>query len=135
MITILIEVFFKLNSWLLGAFARLMQGIANHGIMTKTVMTTLAITTLPTVIRNAAFWIEKNAYEGSVEGMSGLFSMLNVTSNSIPSSMSFTGFAGYMAMQLGLDHCVSIVITAALIRFIISVIGKMAGNFLITGIG
>jgi hypothetical protein len=120
MITVLIAVFAKLNGWLFGAFTRLTMTIVNHGTASKVVSTGLMVVTLPIILRKLLVWMFESGMEGTGEALTGLYAMFGAAS--VPGSMSWSGFTGYLVLQLGLDHCLAIVLTFAFMRFVMSFI-------------
>jgi hypothetical protein len=120
MISVLILVFTKLNGWLLGAFTRLTMTIVNHGTASKVVSTGLMVVTLPIILRKFLVWMFESGMEGTGEALNGLYNMFGAAT--VPGSITWSGLTGYFVLQLGLDHCLAIVLTFAFMRFVLSFI-------------
>jgi hypothetical protein len=115
----------KLNEWFLRAVTAILTTISNHGVATKVIGFTLFTVTLPRVLRQFLVWIFTSYSEGASEIGSGLMQMYGIANNGsglIPSSISWTGFAGYMVFELGLDHAVATILVFSLIRLLLSFI-------------
>lgn len=105
--------FSLLASWFLGAFTRLFGLMVANVVATKVILGTLFIIILPIIINNILYELMETVF-ASVTSFAGDHAP------DMPSVITFSGLAGYLASQLGVIDAMSVVLSAMGIRFAMS---------------
>lgn len=107
-------VFSAILSWFSSLAGRFLSDTALKFIAYKTLMVTLLTVTLPVIVKNLMTWL----FQTLVDAASS-----NISTDGLSSTViHFSGIAGYLASHLMLADCLSIIITAIVIRFTLNFI-------------
>lgn len=99
-----------LASWFLGAFTRLFGVMAANVLATKIILTALFVVVLPIVLNNVLYGLMDVVFSAA-QGFA------STHDPDLPTVVSLTGLAGYMADVLGLIDAFSVVLSAMALRF------------------
>ena len=103
-----------LLSWFAGLFGRFLSDSLLRFVAYKLLFFALLTTTFPIVIKNLIVWV----FDEIISATSS-FATINGIDATV---LSLTGAAGYLASQLMLADCISILMTACIIRFTLNFI-------------
>ena len=107
-------IFTTILGWFSSLAGRFLSDTALKFIAYKTLLVTLLTVTLPVIAKNFMTWLFQELVNAANANMNT--EGLNVT------VLHLSGIAGYLASQLMLADCLSILITAIVIRFTLNFI-------------
>lgn len=107
-------VFSAILGWFSSLAGRFISDTALKFIAYKTLLVTLLTVTLPVIVKNLMTWLFQTLVDAATA---------NIHTDGLNSTvLHFTGIAGYLASHLLLADCLSILITAIVIRFTLNFI-------------
>jgi len=107
-------IFTTILGWFSSLAGRFLTDTALKFIAYKTLLITLLTVTLPIVVKNLMTWL----FQELINTASS-----NIDTNGLDATvLHFSGIAGYLASHLMLADCLSILITAIVIRFTLNFI-------------
>lgn len=106
-----------LLSWISGLFGKLFDYIFKFFFSFKVMLFGMYVVVLSAVLKNVVVWVFEEIIEVASSELSGL------SADGIESSiLNLSGATGYLAYHLMLPDCISILLTAIIIRFTLNFI-------------